>query len=105
MKFVINYSCGCGDNEEVIEANSLKDAEDYAYQAAIVDYESYGGLHGIMNIDDVCEEYGIEDRDSEEAWDAYREERESQLSYEAIELDENNEEHQDLLEGATVYKI
>ena len=76
MKFIIRYGCGCGENEEVVEANSLKDAEDYAYQAAIVDYESYEGFHGIMNIDDICEEYGIEDRDSEEAWDAYREERE-----------------------------
>ena len=105
MKFIIHYGCGCGDNEEIVEAKSLKDAEDYAYQSAIVDYESYEGLHGIMDIDDVCEDRDIEDRDSEEAWDAYQEERESQLNYEAIEFDETNEEHKDLLEYATVYEI
>ena len=58
-----------------------------------------------MNIDDVCEEYGIEDRDSDEAWVAYSEERENQLSYQAIEFDETNEEHRDLLEYSTVYEI
>ena len=105
MKFVINYGCGCGNNEEVIEAKDLEAAEKYAYECAVEDYESYEGLHGVMSLDDVCEEYGIEDRDSDEAWDAYREERESQLSYEAIELDETNEEHRDLLDGATVYEI
>lgn len=105
MKFIINYGCGCGENEEIVEAKSLKYAEAYAYEKAIEDYKSFEGLHGIMDIDDVCEEYGIEDRDSEEAWNAYREERESQLNYEAIELDETNEEHRDLLEYATVYEI
>lgn len=105
MKFIIHYGCGCGENEEIVEANSLKDAEKYAYECAIVDYESYEGLHGIMDIDDICEEYGIEDRNSDEALNAYQEERESQLDYAAIEFDETIEEHKDLLEYVTIYEI
>lgn len=105
MKFVINYGCGCGDNEEVIEAKDLKAAEHYAYDCAVNDYESYEGLHGVMDIDDVCAEYNIEDRNSSEAWDAYIEERENNINYEAIEFDSDNEEHRDLLEYSGCHKI
>lgn len=105
MKFIINYGCGCGENEEIVEAKSLGDAEKYAYECAVVDYESYEGLHGVMSLDDVCEDQNIEDRDSEEAWVAYVEERENSINYGAIEFDETNEEHRDLLEYATVYEI
>lgn len=105
MLYVVTYGCGCGENEEIVKAKSLKDAEDYAYQSAIENYESYEGFHGIMDIDDICEEYGIKDRNSDEAWNAYQEERESQLDYAAIEFDETIEEHKDLLEYITIYEI
>lgn len=98
MKYVINYGCGCGDNEMIVEAKSEQDALNYAYQLAIDEYDSYAGLHGIPDVEDVCEDWGIEDSGSDEAWEKYCEEREGWLDYRVTIFDENNSWHQDLLE-------
>ena len=105
MKFYVEYGCGCGDNYMVIEAKDLAAAENYAYEKAIEEYESYEGLHGILNKEEVCEEWGIEDVDSDEAEVAYREEREGQLNYLAEEYDEENDEHISALEEFGVWEI
>ena len=57
----IGYSCGCGDEYEVIEAKNENDAMHYAYECAIDNYHSFEGYHGILNWNDVKEEYGLED--------------------------------------------
>ena len=77
----------------------------YAYEKAIEEYQSYEGLHGIMDIEEVCEEFGIEDINSEEAEIAYQEERESWLSYSAEEYDEENDEHVSALEEFGVWEV
>lgn len=41
---------------ETIEANTREEAEEYARQCAIDDYESYEGSHGILSRDDVFED-------------------------------------------------
>ena len=105
MKFYIEYGCGCGDNYMIIEAEDLAAAENYAYEKAIEEYQSYEGLHGIMDIEEVCEEFGIEDVASAEAEIAYQEERESWLSYSAEEYDEENDEHVSALEEFGVWEI
>lgn len=38
MLYYINYSCGCGDNEEIISANSRDSADIYA---ALKEGETY----------------------------------------------------------------
>ena len=98
MKYVITYGCGCGDEKMVINAKNLDEATSYAYNQAIENYETYEGYHGIPDIEEVCEDQGIEDTASEEAEIAYREERESWLQYSVEEFDENDEEHLDLAE-------
>ena len=54
-------------------------AEKEAYYAAIEEYDSYEGLHGLRTVDDIMEEDGIEDYD--EAQQVYNDERESWLDY------------------------
>lgn len=56
MLYYINYSCGCGENEEIISAKQIEDAINYAYINAIREYRSYEGLHGIRNFIDILEE-------------------------------------------------
>ena len=93
--FKIGYGCGCGDNEEYIIANDQHEADSAAYQAAIDDYESFEGLHGIRGVEDIAEEdYDIDPEDNipeelyDEIWEVYLEERESQLNYWAEEISE-----------------
>jgi hypothetical protein len=94
--FRINYGCGCGDNEEYLEFNSQNEANEYAYQSALEDYESYEGLHGIRSMSEIAEEdFGVEldelDYNTAEYIDietTYTEERESQISYSAEEISE-----------------
>ena len=106
MKFYIEYGCGCGsDNYMIVEAKDLAAADKFAYNQAIEEYESYEGYHGILDKEQVCEEFGIEDVNSEEAEIAYQEERESWLSYSAEEYDEENDEHVSALEEFGVWEI
>ena len=85
MLYYVVYSCGCGENEEIISAKTKEDAWNYDYQKAIDDYESYEGLHGVRGISDIIAEDFVEDEmteeDYEEAEDIYFEERENTISY------------------------
>lgn len=60
MKFEIYAGLGGGFGDanyvETIEANTREEAEEYARQCAIDDYESYEGSHGILSRDDVFED-------------------------------------------------
>ena len=109
MLYYINYSCGCGENDEVVSASSLEVAEEYAYQRAIEEYESYEGLHGIRGISDIIAEDFIEEEMTEEDYDEaeeiYQEEKENTISYGVIPFDDNITEHTDTLEEMGVYEI
>lgn len=94
MLYIINYGCGCGEDNEVVSASSLEVAEEYAYQRAIEIYESYEGLHGIRSFADILEEefnVSVEDEEAEDyyeqAQDIYNEEVESMIGYSAEEYD------------------
>ena len=52
---------------------------DDAWSYSIEDYESYEGLHGIRDLNQIMEEENIEDED--EAIDVYFEERETIIDY------------------------
>ena len=92
--FRINYSCGCGENEEYFEFNSQKEADEAAYQLAIEDYESFEGLHGIRSMSEIAEEdfdVQLDELDYDTATyidieTTYFDERESQISYSAEEI-------------------
>ena len=92
--FRITYGCGCGENEEYMEFNSQAEANEYAYQSAIDDYESYEGLHGIRSMREIAEEdfdADLDELDYDTAMyidieTTYIEERENCLSYSAEEI-------------------
>ena len=103
--FKITYGCGCGENEEYMEFNSQQEADKAAYQLAIDDYESFEGLHGIRSMREIAEEdfeVDLDELDFDTAdWidieTAYFDERESQISYSAEEISE--EEYKEYMEG------
>lgn len=74
---------------ETIEAKSLDDALDEAYQRSADIYESYAGMYGLRSVEDIIEE---DDADEAAAQDIYIDERESWLDYEAREHVEGEEE-------------
>jgi len=84
-KFAIKYGLGGGfggienKGEEIIEAKNEDEANNYAYEMACQEYDSYAGLHGLRDIEQIMEEDGIEDEN--EAEQVYNEERESWLDY------------------------
>ena len=95
--FKITYSCGCGDNEEYIEAHNLDEAWRAAYEAAVEDYHSYEGYHGVRDIDQIAEELFGDDEDfddfteyTDEQWAeaeaAYEEAIENEIDYSAEEI-------------------
>lgn len=83
--FIIGSGLGGGfggqRNFEVIEANSLEDAEKWAWENACDEYESYAGMYGLRDVNQIMEEEEIEDEDW--AKEVYEEERESWLDYSA----------------------
>lgn len=84
-KFLIRYGLGGGftwmEDREEIEAGSLGEAENYAFEQACQVYESYEGMYGIPTYDDIKKEHPEwDDEDIEMAW---MEERESWIAYAA----------------------
>ena len=102
--FKINYSCGCGDNEEYLEFENEKAAADYAYEQAIAEYESFEGLHGIRSMREIAEEdfeVDLDELDYDTAMyidieTTYFDERESQIDYSVEEITE--EEYKEYVE-------
>lgn len=92
--FKITYSCGCGENEEYIEARDIVEASDDAYQKAKEEYTSYEGYNGIRSFADIAEEdFGVnlsEEIEDEkllaEIDEAYVMEIEDTIYYNAIEV-------------------
>ena len=88
-KFEIRYGLGggfggAGDWEE-IEADSLDDAINQAYEYACQEYDQYDGLHGLLTINDIMEEEGCDYDYAEQVW---MDDRESWIEYEAREVQE-----------------
>lgn len=69
---------------DIIEAESLRVAEEYAYETAIGIYESYEGMYGLRTVQDIMEE---EDMEEDDALEVYTEEMENWLDYWAEEVE------------------
>lgn len=79
-------SFGGAEYKFTIEANSLEEAEDIAYQEAVEEYEEYEGFYGLKTWTDCAEELGVdvENEDHDDVNDLYNEEIESWIEYYAI---------------------
>lgn len=71
---------GFGGAQEVgiYEFATKEDAEQYSYEMACEEYDSYAGMHGLRSIADIMEEDELSELYAEEA---YNEEREGWLDY------------------------
>ena len=84
---------------DTLEFSSEEEALDYAYQAAIEEYEGYGGLYGLETYDSImnqyCEDNNIEnilqlsESDIEDILDIYNNEIESWICYEVKNVTNN----------------
>lgn len=78
---------GTGDFED------FNDAEEYAYQTAVEDYESYEGYHGVLSWYDVALENGLDPDNpdnEEEINDLYSMEKEDWMEYYAVLFEEDD---------------
>ena len=105
MYFIVEYGCDIGTEYLAVEADSLEDAVQYAYQSAYSYREGYEGLHGVLSFAEFCEEEGYEDENDERAWEAYTDMVEWELHYHAHEFDPENEEDVSILEDASEGKF
>lgn len=85
--------------EGPLEFKNKFGAEEYAYDMAIDDYESFKGYHGIPDIGDIFdswEDYGFEEYPFyDDAWECYQEERENWLDYWVKEAKDENDIDED----------
>ena len=91
---------GCSINAEYYPViGDLKEVENWAYQTALEEFDSYAGLHGLMDFEEYCGDmfYAI-DFDEEGAWEDFCDYREGELIYHVEPFDGTNEEHLDWLE-------
>lgn len=75
------------------EFDSIDEATDYARELAIEEYESYGGCHGLVSMDEICErvcsersisEDELSPEDEELIENEYMEEVEGWIDYVAV---------------------
>jgi hypothetical protein len=85
MKFKIWFGLGGGFggakqsmDPDILEFDTEEDAQSYAYDMAIQDYEMYEGCDGLRTVGQIMEEDEV---DEGEASELYIEERESWLDY------------------------
>ena len=77
----------------------LKEVEDWAYQVALEEFDSFAGMHGLMDFNEYCGDmFHAIDFDEEEAWEGFCDYREGELIYHVEPFDETNEEHLDYFE-------
>lgn len=78
-KWLVYYSAGNGLGEEYEKFEGTeKQASDYCYQMACESYDSYAGIHGIRDINEIMEEDGVDEDDAEQT---YNDDRESSIDY------------------------
>ena len=93
------YTALCDNEDEAYEE---------AYQVACEEYDSYGGLHGLLDWDSAVEAYcedrnldsdNLSDEDIQSIEDMISEDRENWIEYWAIPTDEDNIVSEDLILG------
>lgn len=97
-KYIVH--AGCSINAEYYPViGELKEVENWAWLTAVEDFDSYAGLHGLMDFNDFCNDMGYDiDFDEDKAWEDFCDYREDELIYSVKPFDETNEEHLDCLE-------
>lgn len=98
----LDGSFGGASYQYTTDCDNQDEAEDLAYQQAVEEYESFEGLHGIRDreeiAEDYCEENNIAREDIDEGIidDIYYEEVESWIAYYAIPTEEDDLDPEEL---------
>ena len=72
--------------------STLDEAESAAYEYVVEEYESYGGMHGLLTWNDIAEENELDpEKDIYEIDDLYLQEVEDWIDYYVVPLDEDEE--------------
>ncbi len=62
--YIIGYGLGGGFggaiNFEVIQVDNQEQADNFAWENACEEYESYAGMHGLRSVEDIMQEDEIE---------------------------------------------
>lgn len=97
-KYIVH--AGCSINAEYYPViGKFKEVENWAWLTAVEEFDSYAGLHGLMDFNDFCNDMGYDiDFDEDKAWEDFCDYREGELIYSVKPFDETNEEHLDYLE-------
>lgn len=97
-KYIVH--AGCSINAEYYPViGSLKEVENWAWLTAVEEFESYAGLHELMDFNNFCNDMGYDiDFDEDKAWEDFCDYREGELIYSVKLFDETNKEHLDYLE-------
>lgn len=97
-KYIVH--AGCSINAEYFPViGKFKEVENWAWLTAVEEFDSYAGLHGLMDFNDFCNDMGYDiDFDEDKAWEDFCDYREGELIYSVKPFDETNEEHLDCLE-------
>ena len=87
LKFEIRWGMaggfgGAGEWEK-FSAKDLEAAETEAWERACELYNSYDGAHGLRTVEEIMEDEGLNETDAEDAWS---ENREGWVEYEAREV-------------------
>lgn len=69
------------------EFENSDEAMRYAYELACDDYDGYAGFHGIRSVEDIQDE---ENCSEEDAWEVYKDERDSCIDYYVKETDDDS---------------
>ena len=97
-KYIVH--AGCSINAEYYPViGKFKEVENWTWLTAVEEFDSYAGLHGLMDFNDFCNDMGYDiDFDEDKAWEDFCDYREGELIYSVKPFDETNEEHLDCLE-------
>ena len=62
QKFIINWNCGFGSSDKLIEAENKEEAEKIAYEACREDFESQAEYEALPFTLENAENYGYEEK-------------------------------------------
>lgn len=98
----LGSSFGGAVYQGTVLAKSYEEAEEYAYQLAVEEYQSYEGLHGIKSWEDIEEELGP-DCDEDTISEAYNDEIDTWTDYYAVLTSEDEIPEEDLIRDHCLY--
>lgn len=86
----LSGSFGGATYRGTLECEDIMEAEQYAYECALEEYESYSGCHGLLTWDDIAEENNLDINENSVEIDClYTEQLEDWIEYYVTNFDED----------------